>query len=132
MRRVEADNRLHAWEWLLPRDGRLLKTDAVDHHAAHDLIGCQDIAWDIVGAAVELELAPSERDRLCAVVEGETGRAVDPELLALLTPCYLAVQLGDRTLATEIVAAWQAEVDRLRAAANQYAARLRHELLVPS
>jgi hypothetical protein len=62
------------------------------------------------------------------VVEGELGRAVDPELLALLAPCYLALQLGDRTLATEIVAAWEAEVHRLRAAVDRCAARLRHEL----
>jgi hypothetical protein len=53
---------------------------------------------------------------------------VDPELLALLAPCYLALQLGDRTLATEIVAAWEAEVHRLRAAVEHYAVRLRHEL----
>ena len=26
----------------------------MDHHDAHDLIGCQDVAWDVVGAAVEL------------------------------------------------------------------------------
>jgi hypothetical protein len=29
---------------------RLLKTDALDYHAGHDPIGCQDIAWDIAGA----------------------------------------------------------------------------------
>ena len=127
--RVETDNRPHAWEWLLARDGRLLKTDALDHHAGHDLVGCQDIAWDVVGATIELGLAPPERDRLCGVIEAETGRAVDPDLLALLTPCYLALQLGDRTLASEIVAEWAAEADRLRTAAGRYAQRLRHELL---
>ena len=129
VRRVETDNRLHAWEWLLMRDGRLLKTDALDHHAGHDLVGCQDIAWDIVGAAVELGLSRPERDRLCEVVEAETGRAVDADLLALLAPCYLALQLGDRALATEIVAEWPAEVDRLRAAAGRYTRRLRRTLL---
>ena len=60
VRRVETDNRLHAWEWLHTPDGRLLKTDALDHHAGHDLIGCQDIAWDIAGATVELNLSDSE------------------------------------------------------------------------
>ena len=57
VRRVETDNRLHAWEWLHTPDGRLLKTDALDHHAGHDLIGCQDITWDIAGATVELDLS---------------------------------------------------------------------------
>jgi hypothetical protein len=129
VRRVETDNRLHAWEWLLMRDGRLLKTDALDHHAGHDLVGCQDIAWDVVGAAIELGLSRPARDRLCGVVEVETGRAVDPDLLALLAPCYVALQLGDRALATEIVAEWPAEVDRLRAAVGRYARRLRRALL---
>ena len=52
-----------------------------------------------------------------------------PELLALLAPCYLALQMGDRGLATEIVAECAAEVGRLRAAALSYVRRLRHELL---
>jgi hypothetical protein len=54
---------------------------------------------------------------------------MDPDLLALLAPCYLALQLGDRTLATEIVAEWAVEVGRLRAAARRYRDRLRQELL---
>ena len=54
---------------------------------------------------------------------------MDPELLALLAPCYLALQMGDRGLATEIVAECAAEVGRLRAAALSYVRRLRHELL---
>jgi hypothetical protein len=129
VRRIETDNRPHAWEWLLTEDGHLLKTDALDHHAGHDLVGCQDVAWDIVGVAVELGLSRPERDRLCGVVEAESGRLVDPELLALLAPCYLALQLGDRGLATEIVAGCAAEVERLRAAALWYVRQLRHELL---
>ncbi len=69
--------------------------------------------WDIAGAAVELELSGQELDQLCAMVEAECGRTVDPVLLALMTPCYLALQLGDRVMAAEIVAEWPAEVHRL-------------------
>ena len=99
VRRVETDNRLHAWEWLHAPDGRLLKTDALDHHAGHDLIGCQDIAWDIAGATVELDLSEfgvpaAVPDRRRAV---RTSR--DPDLLALLTPCYLAFQMADHAMA---------------------------------
>jgi hypothetical protein len=54
--------------------GRLLKSGALDHHAGHDLVGHQDIAWDIVGAVVELGLSRSARDQLCGVVEGELAR----------------------------------------------------------
>src|SRR3954447_3739354 len=60
VRRMETDSRLHVWEWLQRDDGRLLKTDALDHHAAHDLVGCQDVAWDVAGAMVELDLSPTE------------------------------------------------------------------------
>ncbi len=64
LRPVAIDGKLHAWEWLVRLDGALIKSDAYDHHASHDLVGCQDTAWDIVGAAVELELTTS---RSCAL-----------------------------------------------------------------
>ncbi|MGY0782593.1 hypothetical protein ACW7BC_32400 [Azospirillum argentinense] len=87
-RRVITDNRLHIWEWLRTTDGRLLKTDSLDHADAHDLIGCQDIAWDVAGAIVEFSLAAAEADRLCDAV-GASKR-----LVAFHLPCYLAFQIG--------------------------------------
>ncbi len=94
LKRVDTDNRLHAWEWLLTRDGRILKTDALDHSGAHDLVGCQDIAWDVAGGCVEFELTCSERRRLAAIVEDETGRALPDELLMVFEICYLGFQIG--------------------------------------
>jgi hypothetical protein len=126
MRRVWTDNRLHAWEWLVLPDGRLLKTDAVDHAAAHDLIGCQDIAWDVAGAAVELGLSATERERLRALVEAEAAREVDPALLAFLTPCYLAFQLGYHAMAAD--ASSEVDAARARRAADRYAEVLREVL----
>ena len=41
--RMRSDNKLEPHEWLRTADDRLLKTDALDHHAAHDLVGCQDL-----------------------------------------------------------------------------------------
>jgi hypothetical protein len=131
VRRVETDNRLHAWEWLRRPDGRLVKTDALDHHAAHDLVGCQDIAWDVAGAVVEFDLDAAEQRRLCAILARETGRAVDPGLLAVLLPCYLAFQMGSAALAADALAGWPAEAARLRAAAGRYAERLRAVLANP-
>ncbi len=126
-RPVETDNRLHAWEWLVLPDGRILKCDAIDHHVAHDLVGCQDIAWDAVGAMMELELPEAACARLCAVIEAESGHAVDPQLLALLLPCYLAFQLGYYSMAAE--AADPGEAIRLRRMARRYGQRLRRALL---
>jgi hypothetical protein len=85
IRRIETDGKLHAWEWLVCADGTLVKTDAVDHHASHDLIGCQDLAWDVAGAAIELGI-----DVPCDC---------DPELLAFYRVCYLAFELGRNVLA---------------------------------
>jgi hypothetical protein len=96
---VHADSRLHAWEWLVTHDGRLLKTDAVDHSCGHDLIGCQDIAWDVAGAAMEHSLSANETRRVCDGIAEVSGRSVNRDLLSTLTPCYLAFQLSLWTMA---------------------------------
>jgi hypothetical protein len=119
---VEIDGALHAHEWLVRGDGTIIKADALDHCAAHDLIGCQDIAWDIAGATAELSLSSDEQSRLIAVVGEASGRLVDPELLAFLRPCYLAFQLGRHALAATHDLA---EAPRLVAAVERYAALLR-------
>lgn len=123
-RPVETDNRLHEWEWLILPDGRLLKCDALDHHAAHDLIGCQDVAWDIVGARVELGLTGAAGTRLQGVVEREGGRPIDPALVALLMPCYLAFQLGLWSMA----ASDEAEAQRVRRQVDRYGTLLQRTL----
>lgn len=120
IRPVETDNRLHAWEWL-ESDGRLLKTDAVDHHAGHDLVGCQDIAWDVAGAKVEFALNEDE----FAILTGELATrdlAVDPDLASFMTLCYAAYQLGAWTMAADAVSG--PETDRVVAAAARYRAIL--------
>src|SRR5690606_22566262 len=73
-----------------------------------------------------------ERERPPATRRGRAaggGRPVDPDLLALLTPCYLALQMGDCTLSTEIAADHPSDAHRLRAAAARYRDRLREQLL---
>ena len=128
MRRAWTDNRLHPWEWLVLPDGRLLKADALDHAAAHDLIGCQDIAWDVAGAVAELGLSADEQAALLAALAREAGHPVDPALLDFLTPCYLAFQLGLHSMAAD-AASWNApEAARARLAAGRYAGDLRRAL----
>ncbi|MBA3457407.1 MAG: hypothetical protein H0T42_30280, partial [Deltaproteobacteria bacterium] len=119
---IQIDGRMHSWEWLVRRDGSLLKTDALDHHISHDLVGCQDVTWDLAGAATELEMAPGEVRRLGGITHLHSGRQHDPELLQLMQPCYLAFQLGRHSLA--INSADRGEAHRLRAIVDRYAGRL--------
>lgn len=126
---VETDNKMHAWEWLVLPDGRLLKADATDHCEAHDLVGCQDIAWDVAGATVELGLTSVEQALLAEHVRNVSGRAVSTRLLDFYLPCYLAFQLGYHTLAASALTALvPPEAKRLRRAARHYAARLTRQL----
>lgn len=101
VRPVGTDNRLHAWEWL-EVDGRLLKTDAVDHHAGHDLVGCQDIAWDVAGARVEFALNVDEFACLTRRIRA-LGVAADPDLVAFMRLVYAAYQLGAWTMTADSV-----------------------------
>jgi hypothetical protein len=109
VRRVHVDGRLHPWEWLPLADGRLLKADALDHSEAHDLVGAQDVAWDLAGAEAEWDLDAE------AVESLRRRLGVDPDLLRLLRPAYLAFQLGLWTLAGH-------------PRAERYAYRLRQQL----
>jgi hypothetical protein len=119
LRRIETDNRLQAHEWLVDPAGRLWKADAVDHHAAHDLIGCQDLAWDITGARIELDLSEGEVGALCAAIEAE-GASVDRARLAMLPVPYLAFHLGRARMAADALAGWPAEAARLAREAERY------------
>ncbi|WFU50563.1 hypothetical protein [Sinorhizobium terangae] len=116
---VDTDNRLHRWEWLVAGERSFLKADALDHSAAHDLIGRQDIAWDIAGAGVEFRLSARQSAHLRAVVSEGCKRALNPDLQAVLELCYLAFQLGLWISAKP--AASPEEIPRLEATAARYA-----------
>lgn len=103
VRRVDTDNRLHAWEWLRRADGRIIKTDAYDHCAGHDLVGCQDIAWDVAGACCELDMDDGELARLLRELAMH-GVRIDEALLDFYAPCYLAFQIGRLALAGDAAA----------------------------
>ncbi len=122
-RPVAIDGRLAAHEWLERADGALIKTDAVDHHAAHDLVGCQDIAWDIAGAATEFALGGDERNALRRRVELAAGIAIEPELVRFHALCYPAFQLGRSVVAGEAEED-AAEIERHRRDTARYRAAL--------
>ncbi|WP_028747187.1 hypothetical protein [Rhizobium mesoamericanum] len=91
---VDTDNRLHHWEWLVTSGGRLQKTDALDHNSAHDMIGCQPIAWDVAGACVEFDLSANERDRLLDIVTQVGDVGIDDGVLVVFEAAYLGFQIG--------------------------------------
>ncbi|MDB5473250.1 MAG: Cell division protein FtsK, partial [Devosia sp.] len=92
------DNRMHAWEWINTPAG-WFKLDGIDHHAAHDLVGCQDIAWDLAGAVIELGISGDQRDALRGALAVRIGRAIDPRFVAAMEICYLGFQIGLWTMA---------------------------------
>jgi len=126
--RVRTDNRLDCHEWLRV-DGRLIKTDALDHCAAHDLIGCQDLAWDVAGAIAEFELDDGSTSDLIVAAEHASGRQVDLELLEFYQLAYLAFRLGQTHLAAGMCAD---EKQRLEPVEQGYRAKLQHLLWIAS
>jgi hypothetical protein len=118
---------MHAWEWLVTRDGRLLKTDAVDHHANNDLVGAQDPAWDLAGAIVELGLEGDEPARLLEIAR-RRGVRPTPDQLAFYKATYLAFQMGWHLMAAQALGFDPEEAERMRRAGEGYGERLRREL----
>jgi hypothetical protein len=94
---VAIDGRMLPYEWLCTRSG-WRKADALDHHDDHFFPGCQDIAWDIAGAAIEFGFdAELLASRYLAL-------SPDPGLLRRLPfyrTAYFAYRIGYCTMAEE-------------------------------
>ncbi len=100
-RPVAIDGKLDVHEWLVDARGRWIKTDAVDHCCGHDIIGCQDIAWDVAGAAIAFDLSADEAERLRRHVESESGQSCHPGLVSFFRIAYAAFQVGALYMARE-------------------------------
>jgi hypothetical protein len=86
-RPVHVDGRLHPWEWRCGPGG-LCKLDGLDHSCGHDLVGTQDITWDLAGATVEFGLTAGESEDLARRL------GVQDALVRPMTACYAAFQAG--------------------------------------
>jgi hypothetical protein len=124
VRRISSDNRCDIHEWLRSPDGRIWKADALDHDVAHDLIGAQDLAWDAAGFLIEFDLDADRSARFLAELETAAGRVIDADLLAFLTPCYLAFRIGAAQMAADTLGGWPQEQTRNHRAVARYAAAL--------
>ena len=101
---VRIDGKLDCHEFLKIPDGRFVKTDALDHHAAHDLIGCQDIYWDVAGATIEWILSRAETEFLCDQIDRACRFARPRETLGFYLMAYTAFRLGAATMSVEALA----------------------------
>ncbi|WP_237479632.1 hypothetical protein [Lichenibacterium dinghuense] len=124
-RPVAVDGRLAPHEWL-HGGGTLLKSDALDHCCGHDLVGCQDVAWDVAGAAVEWDLSDAEAEALRAAVERGSGSHCDRGLVAFFRLAYPAFRVGELTMARDREG--PEEAARLDAALRPRLAALRRAL----
>jgi hypothetical protein len=124
---VATDGRLHRWEWIALPDGRLYKTDAVDHALGHDLVGEQDLEWDLAGAAIELALTGDELDRVRSRIGRPAGaRGVE----RFYRIAYAAFQLGAAALSESLARAGGDELEAGRLATER--ARYRADLERPA
>jgi hypothetical protein len=101
----------------------LIKADALDHHRAHDLIGCQDLAWDVAGATVEFDVGQKDSDEFVASVEHWAGHRIDRQLLEFCRVAYLAFRLGQARFGEPLVGD-RNEQQRLSRVGDRYAAEL--------
>ena len=120
--RVRTDNKLDRQEWLRARGGPLIKTDALDHHQAHDLVGCQPLEWDVAGAIAEFDLDQKGAAFLVRQL-GDQGARIDSELLRFCHVAYLAFRIGRARLAEGV--SDREDGVRLSRRAADYARRLR-------
>lgn len=121
-RPVRIDGRLDPHEFLRLLGGQIVKTDALDHHAAHDLVGCQDILWDVAGAAVEWQFSASETRRLMDRME-ESGARLTRDAFPFYKLAYLAFRLGGAVMAMESLAGTMpVEAQRFKCHADGYRA----------
>lgn len=92
-RPAAVDGACQPWKWLRSGD-RLLKADALDHDADHDLLGPLDPAWDLAGAALELRYPKAAHRRLLAAAVPPGQSPPTAGLLRFCALCHLAFHLG--------------------------------------
>lgn len=97
---VAIDGRLAPHEWIRAADGRLVKTDALDHHDDPFLPGDADLAWDVAGFAVEWGLDDAGALQFAQAAAQAAG---DPTL-PVRTPFYETAYLAFRTGWTQVAA----------------------------
>ena len=122
---IAIDGKLDACEWLVLPDGSFRKCDAEAHHAAHDCIGCQDPAWDVAGASIELGLTEPERELVLARLRDDADVRIDAAQLTFYEIAYAAFRAGRAHYAMQPLAGWaDDDAARLSAEKARYSAEI--------
>jgi hypothetical protein len=129
---VVTDNKLDLYEWIYLPEGRIFKCDAVEHSRAHDLVGCQDPAWDLAGAQVEFDLNEAELECLLAQLYDATRLAPSRQKLRFYALAYLAFRAGQAHVAHQsMLGQWPDDASRMAKRRDFYVAQLSARLTGP-
>ena len=118
---IAIDGRMLPPEWLLAGE-RLLKADALDHHADDFFPGARDVAWDVAGTIVEFNFSAGAAAWFVDSYRKASGDRTIERRLPFYRCAYLAYRIGYVTLA-------QQSVDNVEAARfRRLEVRYRHSL----
>jgi hypothetical protein len=98
---VAVDGRMLPYEWIAGRSGRLIKTDALDHHADDFFPASRDVAWDVAGTIVEFDLGPDATSYLIAAYGSRSKDHTIARRIGFYHSAYLTYRLGYVTMAAE-------------------------------
>jgi len=119
---VIVDGRMQPHEWLLSKEGKLLKTDSGSHGDDHFFPGPTDIAWDLAGAIIEWQMNEEQTmeflDHYCHVSRDDASARIDGFIKA-----YAAFRSAYCLMAANAMSGSD-EQTRLQRAANGYRAVL--------
>jgi hypothetical protein len=116
-----ADGRMQPYEWILSREGKLFKTDAISHGDNHFFPGPCDIAWDLAGTVVEWDLNAEATEFLLDKFRQFSGLRISPQFQNYML-AYCVFRLGFCKMATSTVAGSREEC-RLESAYRNYRAK---------
>ena len=119
---VIADGRMQPYEWILNKEGKLLKTDSGSHGDDHFFPGPTDIAWDLAGAIVEWKMNEAQKTEFlnlyCRASGDDATARIDGFIIA-----YAVFRLAYCLMAANAMSGSD-EQPRLQRAADVYRAVL--------
>lgn len=115
---VIADGRMQPHEWLVTKEGRLLKTDFGSHGDDHFLPGPTDIAWDLAGAIVEWRMNTHQAKEFIELYHCASGDDASARIDGFIK-AYAVFRLAYCLMAANAMSGSDEEA-RLRRAADHY------------